>query len=296
VGCHDTLHPRLSRVECRRFDTPDRPRRGASAARNGRGPRHLSRQAVPQLGLARRGFVPQAGDAPHRHGDLAEASLRRSSSRTAAEGGLCSPRKRGESRQQLASYAIALPLRGRDELRSSRGREWGVSRADSELPPSPSLPRTGGVRRRCASKDLALRQCKRPRRERHCAIGKLSDEHGRGSNYSGRVASAARGRRCLLFFEARSAAAAGSQCAATEHRAGFRTDVLDDERAGKENLIKRWMDRTGCDRTEAMRLVTEEWRRDNRRGPRREPEATSSVTLGIERRGSRSLRFMQPRT
>jgi hypothetical protein len=33
---------------------------------------------------------------------------------------------------------------------------------------------------------------------------------------------------------------------------------------GKENLIKRWMDRSGCDRTEAMRLATEEWRRDNR--------------------------------
>jgi hypothetical protein len=33
---------------------------------------------------------------------------------------------------------------------------------------------------------------------------------------------------------------------------------------GKENLIKRWMDRNGCDRTEAMRLATEEWRRDNR--------------------------------
>jgi hypothetical protein len=33
---------------------------------------------------------------------------------------------------------------------------------------------------------------------------------------------------------------------------------------GKENLIRRWMDRAGCDRTEAMRLATEEWRRDNR--------------------------------
>ena len=33
---------------------------------------------------------------------------------------------------------------------------------------------------------------------------------------------------------------------------------------GKEGLIKRWMQRTGCDRTEAMRLATEEWRRDNR--------------------------------
>jgi hypothetical protein len=33
---------------------------------------------------------------------------------------------------------------------------------------------------------------------------------------------------------------------------------------GKENLIKRWMERRGCDRTEAMRLATEEWRRDNR--------------------------------
>ena len=33
---------------------------------------------------------------------------------------------------------------------------------------------------------------------------------------------------------------------------------------GKEGLIKRWMDRSGCDRTEAMRLATEEWRRDNR--------------------------------
>jgi hypothetical protein len=33
---------------------------------------------------------------------------------------------------------------------------------------------------------------------------------------------------------------------------------------GKSRLIRRWMDRTGCDRTEAMRLATEEWRRDNR--------------------------------
>jgi hypothetical protein len=33
---------------------------------------------------------------------------------------------------------------------------------------------------------------------------------------------------------------------------------------GKEALIRRWMDRRGCDRTEAMRLATEEWRRDNR--------------------------------
>jgi hypothetical protein len=33
---------------------------------------------------------------------------------------------------------------------------------------------------------------------------------------------------------------------------------------GKEGLIRRWMDRSGCDRTEAMRLATEEWRRDNR--------------------------------
>jgi hypothetical protein len=33
---------------------------------------------------------------------------------------------------------------------------------------------------------------------------------------------------------------------------------------GKENMIRRWMDRSGCDRTEAMRLAVEEWRRDNR--------------------------------
>ena len=33
---------------------------------------------------------------------------------------------------------------------------------------------------------------------------------------------------------------------------------------GKENIIRRWMDRSGCDRTEAMRLAVEEWRRDNR--------------------------------
>ena len=33
---------------------------------------------------------------------------------------------------------------------------------------------------------------------------------------------------------------------------------------GRERLIKRWMDRSGCDRIEAMRLATEEWRRDNR--------------------------------
>ena len=35
---------------------------------------------------------------------------------------------------------------------------------------------------------------------------------------------------------------------------------------GKEGLIKRWMDRSGCDRTKAMRLATEEWQRDNRWG------------------------------
>ena len=33
---------------------------------------------------------------------------------------------------------------------------------------------------------------------------------------------------------------------------------------GKKGLIRRWMDQSGCDRTEAMRLATEEWRRDNR--------------------------------
>jgi hypothetical protein len=33
---------------------------------------------------------------------------------------------------------------------------------------------------------------------------------------------------------------------------------------GKENIIRRWMDRSGCDRTEAMRLAVEELRRDNR--------------------------------
>jgi hypothetical protein len=33
---------------------------------------------------------------------------------------------------------------------------------------------------------------------------------------------------------------------------------------GKEGVIRRWMERTGCDRTEAMRLAIEEWRRDNR--------------------------------
>jgi hypothetical protein len=33
---------------------------------------------------------------------------------------------------------------------------------------------------------------------------------------------------------------------------------------GREGLIKRWMDRSGCDRTEAMRLAIDEWRRDNR--------------------------------
>jgi hypothetical protein len=33
---------------------------------------------------------------------------------------------------------------------------------------------------------------------------------------------------------------------------------------GRENLIRRRMDRSGCDRTEAMRLAIEEWRRDNR--------------------------------
>jgi hypothetical protein len=33
---------------------------------------------------------------------------------------------------------------------------------------------------------------------------------------------------------------------------------------GREGLIRPWMARTGCDRTEAVRLATEEWRRDNR--------------------------------
>lgn len=33
---------------------------------------------------------------------------------------------------------------------------------------------------------------------------------------------------------------------------------------GRENLIRCWMERSGCDRTEAMRLATEGWRRDNR--------------------------------
>jgi hypothetical protein len=32
----------------------------------------------------------------------------------------------------------------------------------------------------------------------------------------------------------------------------------------KERLIRRWMDLAGCDRREAMRLATEEWRRDIR--------------------------------
>jgi hypothetical protein len=39
--------------------------------------------------------------------------------------------------------------------------------------------------------------------------------------------------------------------------------LFHDERTGEEALIKRWMDHSGCDRTEAMRLATEEWRRDN---------------------------------
>jgi hypothetical protein len=33
---------------------------------------------------------------------------------------------------------------------------------------------------------------------------------------------------------------------------------------GKEGLMKRWMNRSGCDRTEAMRLAAEERRRDDR--------------------------------
>jgi hypothetical protein len=33
---------------------------------------------------------------------------------------------------------------------------------------------------------------------------------------------------------------------------------------GKEGLMKRWMKRSGCDRKEAMRLATEELRRDDR--------------------------------
>ena len=33
---------------------------------------------------------------------------------------------------------------------------------------------------------------------------------------------------------------------------------------GQEALIRRWMERTGCNRTEAMRLAAEEWRRDSR--------------------------------
>ena len=34
--------------------------------------------------------------------------------------------------------------------------------------------------------------------------------------------------------------------------------------AGKEALIEKWMRRTGCGRSQAMRLAVEEWRRDNR--------------------------------
>jgi hypothetical protein len=33
---------------------------------------------------------------------------------------------------------------------------------------------------------------------------------------------------------------------------------------GKEALIGKWMQRTGCGRSQAMRLAVEEWRRDNR--------------------------------
>ena len=44
----------------------------------------------------------------------------------------------------------------------------------------------------------------------------------------------------------------------------FNKVFMTTSKAGKQALIKRWMDRKKCDREEAMRLAIEELRRDNR--------------------------------
>jgi hypothetical protein len=50
--------------------------------------------------------------------------------------------------------------------------------------------------------------------------------------------------------------------AAIEHE--FNKVFMTTMPAGREALIKRWMDKKGCGRREAMRLAIEEWRRESR--------------------------------
>jgi hypothetical protein len=56
--------------------------------------------------------------------------------------------------------------------------------------------------------------------------------------------------------------AAGTADAQAERE--FRAVFSMTSQAGKEALIDKWMRRKGCDRSQAMRLAVEEWRRDNR--------------------------------
>jgi hypothetical protein len=44
----------------------------------------------------------------------------------------------------------------------------------------------------------------------------------------------------------------------------FRNVFLTTSKEGQEALIKHWMDRTRCGRSEAMRLAVDEWRREQR--------------------------------
>jgi hypothetical protein len=118
--------------------------------------------------------------------------------------------------------------------------------------------------------NLIIRQCKWSRRQGTPPTASRSGEYGYGRGYCWRAASVARLWRCLLSFAAENAA----PCMAIRNRAGLQTAIGNstgvfaclpyDERAGKEGLIKCWMDRSGCDRTEPLRLATEERRRDNR--------------------------------
>jgi hypothetical protein len=50
--------------------------------------------------------------------------------------------------------------------------------------------------------------------------------------------------------------------AAIEHE--FNRVFMTTMPAGREALIKRWMDKKGCSRGEAMRLAIKEWRRESR--------------------------------
>jgi hypothetical protein len=72
-------------------------------------------------------------------------------------------------------------------------------------------------------------------------------------------------RRCLFPGAAEIAApAAVANAGRSEIERDFARVFSMTGAQGRERLIKRWMDRSGCERTEAMRLATEEWRRDNR--------------------------------